>query len=137
MLKIHKIDHVGIATKDLQNAKQFFEGVLGLMPQPEIEIMERNLKICFFPIGDSALEVVMPTAPESPMTEHIAKHGEGVYHLALGVKDIHGALDNLYGQGVALKDRTPRDSKIGAHVAFLEQSAQTTNVSIELVEKCK
>lgn len=135
MLKIHKIDHVGIATKDLQSAKQFFEGVLGLTSEPEIEIAERNLRICFFPIGDSALEVVMPTAPDSPLTEHIAKHGEGVYHLALGVEDIQGALDSLHAQGVELKDRTPRASKIGAHVAFLEQSEQTTNVSIELVEK--
>lgn len=137
MLQINKIDHIGIATKDLQKSKEFFEHTLGLLAEPEIIIAERNLKICFFPIGDSALEVVAPTAPESPLHEHINKYGEGVYHIALGTEDITDALNKLRAADVPLQDTLPRTSKIGAQVAFLQQNAQTTNVSFELVKRIK
>mgnify|MGYP003586494176 CR=1 FL=1 len=135
MLKIEKIDHVGIATADLQASKDFFAGILGLIADEDICIAERNLKICFFKVGDSALEFVMPTAPESPMSEHLNQYGAGAYHVALGVTDINAALATLKQNNIPLKDQEPRASKIGAHVAFIEQNTLTGNMSFELLER--
>lgn len=137
MLKVEKIDHVGIATADMQASKQFFGELLGLAVEQEVTIEERSLQICFFKAGSSALEFVMPTAPQSPMAEHLSKHGAGVYHVALGVADIKGALVDLANKNIPLKDHEPRASKIGAQVAFLEQNALTGNTSFELVERDK
>lgn len=137
MLKIDRIDHIGIATSDLQASKEFFGGLLGLTAEPDISIAERSLQICFFKIGDSALEFVTPTAPDSPLTEHLDKRGAGLYHIALGVDNIKEVMAELQNKDVPLKDQVPRASKIGAHVAFLEQNAQTANISFELVERDK
>lgn len=135
MPKINKIDHVGIATADLQASKFFFGEILGLNAEPEISIPERSLQICFFPIGESALELVTPTATNSPLTAHLDKCGAGVYHIALGVDDISATLAALHSKNQPLQDQRPRQSKIGAQVAFLEQGASTANTSFELVER--
>lgn len=129
-----KIDHIGIAVKDLQNSLEFYEGILGLKSAGTEEVEEQKVKVAFIPIGDSELELLESTEPDGPIAKFIEKKGEGIQHIAFRVEDIEKALSELKAKGIRLIDEKPRYGAGGAKIAFLHPKA-TNGVLVEISQR--
>ncbi|SFX04179.1 methylmalonyl-CoA epimerase [Thermoactinomyces sp. DSM 45891] len=129
-----KISHIGIAVRSLEESIPFYEEQLGL-PLTSIEVVEsEQVKVAFFDIGESRIELLEPIAPSSAIAKFIEKRGEGLHHLALEVADIRTCLQNLREQGTRLIHEEP---KAGAHqmqIAFLHPKS-THGALMELCQK--
>ncbi len=112
-----KIDHIGIAVKDLESAKRFYEESLGLKIEREETLGE--MKIAFVPIGGVNLELIQSSTDDGIIARFIAKRGEGVHHIAYEVEDVSSALEALKVGGVELVDEVPREGADGNEVAFV------------------
>jgi len=134
MFKTLKIDHIGIAVKDMETAKKFYTEVLGLKPMGEEVVEEQKVKVCFIPCGDSEVELLESTAPDGPVAKFIEKNGEGIQHIAYRVDNIEAALADLKEQGVRLIDEKPRYGAGGASIAFVHPKA-TGGILVELSER--
>lgn len=133
--KVLRVDHIGIAVKDLQEAKKFYVEKLGLTHLPEDEVVEQQkVKVSFFPCGDSELELLESTSEDGPIAKFIEKNGEGVQHIALRVDNIEAALADLKEKGVRLIDEKPRYGAGGASIAFVHPKA-TGGILLELSER--
>jgi len=125
------LDHVGIAVGDLAASLGFFRDALGLeMDAPE-DVPSQRVRVTFLPAGESSLELLEPTTPDSPVARYLTKRGAGVHHVAFRVDDIRAALAELKARGVRLIDESPRPGAHGALVAFIHPSA-TDGVLVEL-----
>ncbi len=129
-----KIDHIGIAVADLEKAIKFYRDQLGLEFKGTEVIDEQKVKVAFFPVGESKVELLEPTDPNGPVGKYIAKKGEGVHHLSFRVSNIEDKLKQLKDQGVTLIDETPRYGAGGAKIAFLHPKS-TGGVLVELCER--
>jgi methylmalonyl-CoA/ethylmalonyl-CoA epimerase len=129
-----KIDHVGIAVADLEKALAFYRDQLGLEFKGTEEVEEQKVRVAFFPVGESKIELLESTDPAGPVGKFIEKKGEGVHHLSFRVSDIEGKLKELKERGVALIDEQPRYGAGGAKIAFLHPKS-TGGVLIELCER--
>ena len=125
------IDHVGIAVSDLQESLRFFHEALGLEVDAPEDVPSQRVRAHFLQAGEAAVELVEPTADDSPIAKYIAKRGPGLHHLALRVDDIVAALAELKGRGVRLIDETPRPGAHDSLVAFIHP-ASTHGVLVEL-----
>lgn len=134
MFKVLKVDHIGIAVKDMAEAKKFYTEVLGIAAQGEETVAEQKVKVCFIPCGDSEIELLESTAPDGPVAKFIEKNGEGIQHIALKVDNIENALADLKAKGVRLIDEKPRYGAGGANIAFIHPKA-TGGVLLELSER--
>ncbi|EAX48139.1 Glyoxalase/bleomycin resistance protein/dioxygenase [Thermosinus carboxydivorans Nor1] len=134
MFKVLKVDHIGIAVKDLEQAKKFYTEVLGMEAMGEEVVAEQKVKVCFIPCGDSEVELLESTSPDGPIAKFIEKNGEGIQHIALRVDNIENALADLKAKGVRLIDEKPRYGAGGASIAFLHPKA-TGGVLLELSER--
>lgn len=128
-----RIDHVGIAVRDLGEALTTYQDLLGLTVTHVLEVPERKVRIALLPVGESALELVEPTASDSPLSEFLEERGEGIHHLALEVDNIEVALEGLQERGVQLIDQTPRRGAMGP-IAFVDPRS-THGLLLELVER--
>src|SRR5687768_5140304 len=117
------LDHVGIAVSDLQASLAFFRDVLGLHVEMSEEIASQKVRAHFLSTGQSTLEVLEATAPDSPIAKYLDKRGPGMHHIALRVDDIDKALAHLKGRGIRLIDERARPGAEGAMVAFIHPSA--------------
>jgi methylmalonyl-CoA epimerase len=131
---IKKINHIGIAVKDLEASKQFYEESLGLTVEHEETLGE--MKIAFVPIGEVNVELIQSTTEEGVIAKFIAKKGEGIHHIAYHVDDIDSALEKLKDQGIKLVDEKPRPGAHETRVAFLHPKS-TNGVLTELVSAKK
>jgi methylmalonyl-CoA/ethylmalonyl-CoA epimerase len=125
------LDHVGIAVGDLAAAVRFYRDTLGLEIQPPEEVGSQRVRAHFVPLGESALELLEATAPESAIARFVEKRGPGMHHIALRVDDIHAALAELKARGIRLIDEQPRPGAHHSLVAFLHP-ASTHGVLVEL-----
>lgn len=133
---IRRIDHIGIAVKNIDDAAKLYTDALGLKVQ-DIELMESvGVKIAMIPVGESKIELIEPTNPEGGIARFIEKRGEGLHHLAFEVSDIEAALDLLKAKGIPLVDEKPRSGAGESRIAFLNPKG-ANGVSIELVEPGK
>jgi methylmalonyl-CoA/ethylmalonyl-CoA epimerase len=130
-LRTNKINHLGIAVEDLGRASRVYEA-MGLTIQKVVEVPEQHVRVAFIPIGETMIELVQPTSPDSTVATYLEKRGQGLHHLALEVEDIQAALAELQALGLRLIDQTPRQGAEG-RIAFLHP-ASTDKVLIELVE---
>ncbi|MBL7200773.1 MAG: methylmalonyl-CoA epimerase [Anaerolineae bacterium] len=130
-MKTTRINHLGIAVQDVQAAAAVYEA-MGLSVDRVIEVPEQKVRVAFIPIGESTIELLQPTSPDSTVAQYLETRGEGLHHLALEVEDIEAALTELDRQGYRLIDRTPRRGAEG-RIAFLHPRS-TGRVLIELVE---
>ena len=130
------LDHVGIAVGDLAQALAFYRDALGLEVEPPEEVASQRVRAHFVPVGEAALELLEPTAPDSPIAKFIEKRGPGVHHLTLRVDDVSEALARLKARGVRLIDESPRQGAEGALVAFVHP-ASTHGVLVELKQRLK
>ncbi len=133
-MKILKIDHLGIAVKDMEAGKAFWRDILGLGFEGTETVAEQKVTTGFFPVGESEVELLESTAPDGPVAKYIEKRGQGIQHVAFRVDDIEAALKELKEKGVRLIDETPRKGAGGARIAFLHPKA-TGGVLVELCER--
>ena len=134
MFEVLKVDHIGIAVKDLAEAKKFYSEMLGIKATGEEVVEQQKVKVCFFPCGDSELELLESTSPDGPIAKYIDKNGQGIQHLALRVNNIEAALADLKAKGVRLIDETPRYGAGGASIAFVHPKA-TGGILLELSQR--
>ena len=123
MFKSLRVDHIGIAVKDLAQAKKFYTETLGIEATGEEVVEQQKVKVCFIPCGDSELELLESTSPDGPIAKYIEKNGEGIQHVAIRVDNIENALADLKEKGVRLIDETPRYGAGGASIAFVHPKA--------------
>jgi methylmalonyl-CoA epimerase len=117
------LDHVGIAVKNLDEALAFYRDALGLHVEVPEEVASQHVRAHVIPAGQSALELLEPTADDSVVARYIARRGPGLHHLTLRVDDIAAALAQLKARGVRLVDEQPRRGAEGALVAFIHPSS--------------
>jgi len=132
-MKILKIDHVGVAVKDADAAIKLFEGLLGLKVQGSETVPEQKVRTVFLPVGETEVELLEATGPDSPIARFLEKRGEGMQHIAFCVENIEEALAELEAKGVTLIDRKPRMGAGGKKIAFLHPR-DTFGVLVELSE---
>jgi methylmalonyl-CoA/ethylmalonyl-CoA epimerase len=132
-MKIKRIAHLGIAVKDLEAPKKFYSETLGLKLKGEEVVAAQKVKVSFIQVGESNLELLLPTQDDSAVAKFLENKGEGFHHLALEVEDITAAVAELKAAGVRLIDETPREGAHGALVAFIHPKA-TYGLLVELVQ---
>ena len=125
-----KIDHIGIAVRDLSEAKAFYEA-LGLTCGGEEEVAEQKVRVAFFATGDSRIELLEPTDPLGPIGKFLEKRGPGLHHLCVQVDDIEKALEIIQSKGYSLIDQEPRVGAGGCLIAFVHPKS-TGGVLLEL-----
>ena len=133
MHRYKKVSHIGVAVKDLEKAKGVFEA-LGLKVEGEEVVGEQKVKVAFVPVGDTRIELLEPTAPDSPVARFIEKKGEGVHHIALGVEGLESMLEAMKAKGIRLVDERPRRGAHNALIAFLHPKS-TGGLLIELCQE--
>ncbi len=135
MIKVKKIEHVGVAVRDCSKAATVY-GLLGLGVHCTEDIPDRALKVAMLPVGEGEgeIELMQPTTADSTVAKFLEKRGEGIHHLALSVEDIDDAVKQLLESGVRMIDNAPKPGAGGKRVAFVHpQSA--CGVLVELVEE--
>lgn len=137
-MKIEKIDHIGIAVKDLDSALKLYTDVFKLKIKKIEEHKDLKVKIAFIQVGEVMLELVQPTGAGSLSAKWIEEHGEGLYHLALRVENISEALKKIKENGIAMRDNEPKSGGMGSKIAVSKTDSpneSTNNVILELVER--
>ncbi len=133
-MKIKHIDHIGIAVKGIEQAARFWAEVLGLRLENTEVVEEQKVKVAFFPITDSEIELLESTEPDGPVARFIESKGEGIQHIAFRVEDLEEALAELKSKGIRLIDERPRKGAGGARIAFIHPK-ETNGVLVELCER--
>lgn len=128
-----KLDHIGLATRELEEGLALWRDTLGLQVDVSEEIAEQGVRVAMLPIGDTHVELLEPLSPESPVGKFLSKRGPGIHHLAVEVEDIHASLADLKKRGARLIDETPRVGARGCLVAFIHP-ATTNGILLELVQ---
>jgi methylmalonyl-CoA/ethylmalonyl-CoA epimerase len=131
---IGKIDHLGIAVHSIDAALPLYTRMLGLTLHEIEEVPDQKVRTAVFPVGESRIELLEPTDPESPVAKFLAKRGEGIHHVALGVPDVAAALARLKAEGAQLIDESPRRGAGGAMIAFVHPKS-TGGVLLELCQR--
>jgi methylmalonyl-CoA epimerase len=130
------LDHIGIAVQDIDEALAFYRDALGLEIEAAEEVRSQGVRAHVIPLGQSALELLEATAPDSPIAKFLQTRGPGIHHITLRVDDIRGALDHLRARGVRLIDEQPRPGAQSALVAFIHPSA-AHGVLVELKQSAR
>ena len=129
-----KIDHIGIAVKDLDVAEKTYTQLLGVAPYKRETVASQQVITSFFKVGESKIELLFPTAPESPIAKFLQTKGEGMHHTAFLVKNIEASLAQLKAQGFTLIHETPILGADQKRIAFVHPK-DTAGVLIELCEQ--
>ena len=114
-----KINHIGIAIQSLADAIPFYRDNLGMAFMGTEEVAEQKVTVAFFQIGESKIELLEPTADDSPVAKFIEKNGAGIHHIAYEVEDIEAAIARLTADGARMIDTVPRNGAHGARIAFI------------------
>lgn len=133
-MKISKVDHIGIAVKDLEEALKLYRDILQLEVTGVEEVPDQKVKVAFIPVGESKVELLEPTTDDSPVAKFIAKRGEGIHHITFRVDNLVKALEEAKAAGIRLIDETPRLGAGGAKIAFLHPKS-TGGVLLELCQR--
>jgi len=133
-MKTTHIEHIAIAVKSLNESIPFYENVFGLKCYSIEEVKEQKVKTAFFKVGQTKIELLEATDPESPVGKFIEKKGEGLHHIAFAVNGIENALNEMESKGVRLIDKKPRKGAEGLDIAFLHPKS-TFGVLTEFCEK--
>ena len=131
---VRKVDHIGVAVSNLEEALKIYTDVLGLTLHGTEVVEEQKVRVAFMPVGDTEIELLESTDPEGPIAKFIEKRGEGIQHIAFRVDDIEEALEQMRQKGVRLIDEKPRYGAGGARIAFLHPKS-TGGVLVELCER--
>jgi methylmalonyl-CoA/ethylmalonyl-CoA epimerase len=131
---IKKVDHIGIAVKSLEQTLPFYTEELKLPLLGIEEVESERVKVAFLEAGETHIELLEPTSPESAIAKYIEKRGEGIHHIALGVDSIQERLNELKEKGIRLIQEEAKTGAGGSKVAFLHPKS-ASGVLYELCEK--
>jgi len=131
-----KINHIGIATKGIDEALKFWADALGLENVHSEIVEDQKVRVAMLPLGESRVELLEPTSEDSPISKFLEKRGGGIHHIAVEVDDIQASLDRLRNAGTQLIDEKPRVGAEGCLVAFVHPTS-TNGVLLELVQTPK
>lgn len=131
---LEKLDHIGIAVKDLDQAMKLYREAFGIEPDLVYESSYTKARIAFFPIGDVRIELIQPVNPESVVGRFLEKKGEGIHHVSYRVKDVDRSLAELEKKGILLIDKKSRRVRENERVAFLHPRS-TNGVLVELIQE--
>ena len=132
MLK--KVEHIGIAVKDLKASNLLFEALLGVPHYKTEAVASEGVTTSFFDVGTHKIELLEATQPNSPIAKFIAKKGEGVHHIAFEVENLEVELARLKAEGFELIHETPKEGADNKRIAFLHPKT-TNGVLIELCQE--
>ena len=135
-VKMNKIEHIGIAVKDLEKSNSLFSLLFGAAPYKTEEVESEGVKTAFFASGPNKIELLEATKPESAIAKFIEKKGEGIHHIAFAVDDIQKEIDRLTQSGFLLINQEPKKGADDKLVAFLHPK-NTNGVLIELCQDIK
>jgi len=130
---LKKIEHIGIAVKDLSKANSLYEKLLGKKPYKQEEVKSENVMTSFFKVGFNKVELLEATDPNSPIAKFIEKRGEGVHHIAFDVKDIKKEMERLRKEGFILLNEQPKKGADNKLVCFVHPKS-ANGVLIELCQ---
>lgn len=131
-----KIEHIGIAVKDIENSNALFAKLFG-EPHYKTEAVEsEGVKTSFFKVGPNKIELLEGTNENSPITKFIEKKGEGIHHIAFDVADIHAEINRLKNEGFVVLNETPKKGADNKLVAFLHPKG-TNGVLVELCQEIR
>lgn len=131
-----KIEHIGIAVKNLDESNQLFAKLFGESHYKIEEVASEGVKTSFFKSGPNKIELLEATNPESPIAKFIEKKGEGIHHIAFAVEDIEAEIERLSEEGFVVLNKTPKKGADNKLVAFLHPKT-TNGVLIELCQDIK
>jgi methylmalonyl-CoA/ethylmalonyl-CoA epimerase len=127
------LNHIGIAVQSIDEQRAFYEGALGLDFEGTEDVPSQKVRVAFFRAGDVRLELLEPTAEDSPIAKFLDKRGEGLHHLAFTVEDIKARIAELKQSGLRMIDDEPRLGSHHMHIAFLHPKS-SGGVLTELCE---
>jgi methylmalonyl-CoA/ethylmalonyl-CoA epimerase len=132
-MEISHIEHIGIAVKNLEDSIKYYENILGLKCYSIEEVRDQKVKTAFFMVGQTKIELLESTEPDSPIGKYIEKKGEGIHHIAFAAKNLAESLQEVEAKGIQLIDKQPRKGAEGLNIAFLHPKS-TGGVLTELCE---
>ncbi|MCL2164613.1 MAG: methylmalonyl-CoA epimerase [Oscillospiraceae bacterium] len=132
--KVLKVDHIGVAVNNIEESLELYSAVLGLQPIGTEIVEEQKVKVAFLPVGDTEIELLEATEPDSPVAKFIESRGQGVQHIAFRVENIDLAIAEMKAKGMRLIDAAPRYGAGNAKIAFMHPKS-TNGVLIELCER--
>lgn len=131
---MRKIEHIGIAVKDLETSNKLFEKLFGAPAYKTEEVASEGVKTSFFKNGPNKIELLEATNPDSPIAKFLAKKGEGIHHIAFDVEDINAEIRRLKDEGFTVLNEMPKKGADNKLVAFLHPKG-TNGVLVELCQE--
>jgi len=131
---MNKIEHIGIAVKNLEEANKTYKAILGVDSYKTEKVESEGVDTSFFKVGDSKIELLAATNPDSPIAKFLEKRGEGIHHLAFNVEDIQSEIDRLKGEGFVLLNDFPKSGADNKLVAFMHPKS-ANGVLVELCQE--
>jgi len=128
-----KIEHIGIAVKDIEASNSLFASLFGEAHYKIEEVASEGVKTSFFMCGPNKIELLEATKPDSPIAKYIEKKGEGIHHIAFAVDDIYAEINRLKSEGFTVLNETPKKGADNKLIAFLHPKT-TNGVLIELCQ---
>ncbi|OXA99502.1 methylmalonyl-CoA epimerase [Flavobacterium pectinovorum] len=133
---VNKIEHIGIAVKNIEESNILFEKLLGVPSYKSEEVQSEGVLTSFFQTGTNKIELLMATNPESPIAKFLEKKGEGIHHIAFDVDDISAEIERLKSEGFVLINEVPKKGADNKWVVFLHPK-NTNGVLVELCQEIK
>ncbi len=133
---MRKIEHIGIAVKDLEKSNQLFEQLLGVKHYKIEEVLSESVKTSFFEVGPNKIELLEASNPDSAIAKFIEKRGEGIHHIAFDVEDIEAEMERLKEQGFRLLNEKPKRGADNKLVCFVHPKS-ANGVLVELCQSIK
>lgn len=133
---VNKIEHIGIAVKNIEESNILFEKLLGVPCYKSEEVESEGVLTSFFQTGTNKIELLMATNPESPIAKFLEKKGEGIHHIAFDVDDIVAEIERLKSEGFVLINEVPKKGADNKLVVFLHPK-NTNGVLVELCQEIK
>jgi methylmalonyl-CoA/ethylmalonyl-CoA epimerase len=130
---LRKIEHIGIAVKDLSASNKLFQDILGVAPYKEELVQSENVLTSFFQVGESKIELLQATSPDSAIAKFLEKNKEGMHHIAFDVEDISSEIERLKGLGYVMIHDEPKAGADDKLIAFMHPKS-SNGVLIELCQ---
>lgn len=131
---MEKIEHIGIAVKNILEANKIYEALLGVAPYKSEKVASEGVETSFFKCGESKIELLEATNPDSPIAKFIEKRGEGIHHIAFAVENIESEMIRLQKEGFILLNEKPKKGADNKLVAFLHPKS-ANGVLVELCQE--
>ena len=116
---LEKINHIGIAVQSIAATLPFYRDQLGMACLGTEEVAEQRVMVAMLEIGESKIELLEPTSPDSPVAKFLEKNGQGIHHIAYEVEDIEATIADLIKKGTRMIDEKPRNGAHGSLIAFI------------------